>query len=240
MSQESWGCWTGTNKASGWAGPGSALAPADCCSSSSALMHFSQHFHSSQSTLIFLFSGWNISGRMDVSSWTGDRKMLPRCQMVKHPPCPAVPPSRSVETEECCSKGQTGSVKYKDRGCSRTNGLLFQCLSCGRLEAAYAKWSRLLAEAQTEAAEGNITEALEPWPFSSGIIRTHFVIECKFRWVRPSVMTSHTAVFVQMCFWTMSRLRRVWPWPLGWHCWCCFPSSSFCGGSSHTVPLSQC
>lgn len=110
-----------------------------CCSSSSALMHLHQPFHSSQTTLIFLFSGWNISGRMDVSSWTGDRKIPPRCQVAKHPPCPAAQLNRSVETEDCCSKGPTGSVKYKDRRYSRTNELLFPCLYCGRLEAALCK-----------------------------------------------------------------------------------------------------
>lgn len=83
-----------------------------------------------------------------------DRKMLPRCEVAKHPPCPAALPSASVESEECFSKGPVGSVKYKDRGCSRTNGLLFQCRYCGRLEAALCKMIKAFSRSSSWSCQG--------------------------------------------------------------------------------------
>lgn len=127
-----WGNWwsqAGTSRVSSQVGSAASLALANHCSYSSALMHPPQHFHSSQITLIFLYSGRKTSGwtshhseetkshaRMLVGKWqTTHSAQQPHAV---GPPCCA---HRRVllrgDNWKCNAK--------KSRGCSNTKGLFY-------------------------------------------------------------------------------------------------------------------
>lgn len=107
--------------------------------------------------------------------------MLPRCQwQITH--YGQQPHSVDVwKQRSAAPKAQLEVYNIKKEDVTELMDSYFNTCTVVGLRLLYAKCSRLLAEAQPEAAKANVTETLELIPFSAGIIRTHFAVECKFR-----------------------------------------------------------